>query len=189
MQTVSQAIEIVAYVTGTQRGRANQIARALIDAGILPKSSGRNIKKIDARQMLPLLAAVAMAEKVADAPNVARSFADLPARFAQDENSEPEGTLSHFFNIAMTNQNWNQVRIELSKTAAGFTAEIKVALRNGKLSSKIDLPFWESPTWGHFCKTSFTISPEGFEVMRNLFAREDIDGMSFSLMAGVPADE
>lgn len=184
MQTVSQATEIVSYVTGTPRGRANQIARALIDAGILPKSSGRDIKKIGAGQMLPLLAAVAMADKVADAAGVARAFAALPARFAQDENSEPEGDLSHFFNLAMTNEAWSRVRLEFGKTAAGYTAEIMLTLANDKMSSNIDLPFWESPSWGHFCKTSFTISPEGFEIMRNLFAREDIEGMSFSLSTG-----
>lgn len=188
MQTVSQATEIVSYVTGTQRGRANQIARALIDAGILPKSSGRDIKKIDAGQMLPLLAAVAMADKVADAPGVARAFAELPARFAQDEDSEPEGDLSHFFNIAMTNKAWRKVRLEFGKTEAGFTAEIMLTISDGKMSSDLDLPFWESPSWGHFCKTSFTISPGGFEVMRNLFAREDIEGWRFSLSTGLATE-
>ena len=184
MQTVTQATEIVSYVTGTARGRTNQIARALIDAGILPKSSGRDIKKIGAAQMLPLVAAVAMAEKVADAPGVARAFAEMPARFAQDENSQPEGDLSHFFNLAMTNPSWSKVRLEFGKTAAGFTADMLLTLANEKMESTIDLPFWESPSWGHFCKTSFTISPEGFEIMRNLFAREDIEGMSFSLSTG-----
>ena len=72
VQTVNQATEIISYVTGTHRGRARQIARALIDAGILPKSSGRDIKKITAKEMLPLFAAIAMAEKVADAAAVAR---------------------------------------------------------------------------------------------------------------------
>lgn len=180
MQSVSQATEIVSYVTGAQRGRANQIARALIDAGILPKSSGRAIKKISAKELLPLLAAVAMAETVSDAARVARAFIDLPL---QGE----AGTLSETFaTIVEKREVWKQAEIEFSKQRTGYAATIRGVVRK-KDGEELEVtwPFWSNPSWGHFSKTSFTISPEGIEVLRNLFVRDDIEGVHFSLSTPV----
>lgn len=185
MQSVSQATEIVSYVTGTHRGRANQIARALIDAGILPKSSGRDIKKISANKVLPLLAAVAMADKVADAAGIAREFEALP--FEGDADIS-EATLAEVFGAVMDkSKNWLSAKIELGKTAAGFTASIvgEVGDDNEGKPLRFSAHFWKDPSWGGFCKTSFTVSAEGVEVMRNLFARDDIEGMHFSLSTGI----
>lgn len=193
MQTVSQATEIAMYVTGTARGRANQIARALIDAGILPKSSGRNIKKIDAAQMLSLVAAIAMAETVADAPRVAAEFAALPVHGdIEPGNPEIEAEfgrdidLSHFFaTIINKDSKWHSAQIEFAKVATGYMATI-----TGYFGSDDDeyfqmsLPFWRSKSWGHFCKSSFTISSSGVDIMRNLFRRDDIEGASFTLARG-----
>lgn len=193
MQSVSQATEIVSYITGTQRGRANQIARALIDADVLPKSSGRDIKKISGKELLPLLAAVAMADRVADAAKIAREFADLPLQIGNVGNNDLVAALddaadlsSVFAAVVEKSGRWLRAEIEFAKVATGFTAMIKGDIKNvvGTLAFEVSLPFWRDASWGHFCKTSFTISAEGIENMRNLFARPDIEGMHFSLSAG-----
>ena len=190
MQTVNQATEIISYVTGTHRGRARQIARALIDAGILPKSSGRDIKKITAKEMLPLFAAIAMAEKVADAAAVAREFSDLPMQIGTLDNDDLKFALSGandlsalFAEVMNKDGNWTRASIEFSRVATGFTALIEGEVRNAsaRLSFEVALPFWRDPSMGHFYKTSFKLMEEGIEVMRNLFAREDIEGMSFKM--------
>ncbi|MGE9007045.1 hypothetical protein ACO2JO_00570 [Leptospira interrogans] len=181
MQSVSQAIEIASYITGTHRGRANQIARALIDAGVLPKSSGRDIKKIGAEKMLPLVAAIAMAEKVADAAAIAKDFEALPYEGKNDGR-----TLSDIFAAIMKRDGaWKSAEIEFSKQASGYAATIYGCITNDNGDEiEASFPFWRSRSWGHFSKTSFTISAEGVDVMRNLFARTDVEGMSFSLSTG-----
>jgi hypothetical protein len=184
MQTVSVATEIVSYITGTHRGRASQMARALIDAGILPKSSGRDIKKISAKELLPLLAAVAMADKVADAAEIARQFAALPF----EGKAEDGTTLADMFVAVMERDVWSGAEIEFSKQHSGYAASIRGRLlKDGEEALNVDFPFWRDPSWGHFCKTSFTISAEGVEIMRNLFARDDIEGVSYRLSTGEAA--
>jgi hypothetical protein len=188
MQSVSQASEIVSYVTGTQRGRATQIARALMDAEILPKSSGRDIKKISANKLLALLAAVAMADKVADAAKIAKDFETLPFEGKADDASR---TLADIFAAVMEQRDvWKSAEIEFSKMQSGYAATIRGRIRKDE-SEELDVafPFWRARSWGHFCKTSFTISAEGVENLRNLFARDDIEGMHFSLSTGRTADE
>lgn len=180
MQTVSQATEDVSYVTGTHSSRANQIARALIVAGILPKSSGRDIKKISAKELLPLLAAVAMADKVADAAQVARAFIDLPL----EGNA---GTLSEAFAVMIEKRDvWKRAEIEFSKQHSGYTAIIRGLIRQDDEDIELTLPFWRDRSWGHFSKTSFTISAEGIEVLRNLFARDYTEDMRHSLSTEGP---
>jgi hypothetical protein len=73
---------------------------------------------------------------------------------------------------------------------SGYAATIRGRIRKDE-SEELDVafPFWRARSWGHFCKTSFTISAEGVENLRNLFARDDIEGMHFSLSTGRTADE
>ena len=117
-----------------------------------------------------------MAETVADAPRVARAFIDLPL---QGE----AGTLSETFaTIVEKREVWKQAEIEFSKQRTGYAATIRGLVRkNDDEDVEVIWPFWLDPSWGHFCKTSFTISPEGIDVLRNLFVRDDIEGMHSSL--------
>lgn len=182
MQSVSQATEIAAYVLGSPRSRADQIARALINAGILPKSSGRAVKKISAREFLPLIAAIALADKVVDAPDIARQFEDLPF-----EGETSGATLADVFAKLMKRGVWKRAEIELSKQPAGYTATIRgILLVEGK-DCNVTFPFWRNPSWGGWCKTSFTISAEGVKIIRNLFERDDIKGMEFKISTGLDA--
>lgn len=179
MQTVNQTIEIVSYITGEPRSRVNQFARALLDAGILPKSAGRDIKKIGADKLLPLLAAVAIAEKVHEAAAIAADFAALPM---EGEDS----SLADFFVTLLENESpWLSPTVEFAKTAAGCTATVTghVVVDTDDVKDFV-LPFWRSKSWGHFCKRSFTISAEGVDALRGLFNRDDIGGVHFRLAAG-----
>ena len=178
MQTVAQSVELVSYVTMTPRNRVNQLARALVTAGLFPKSVGRDVKKIDAAQLFGLIAAVAFAENVADAPKVAEAFSELPLQTGQ-EDDEDASTLSEWFQKAMTNPAFKNAGLELSKVASGYTATIETELAKDGKSLAMTLPFWRERSHGGWVKRSFVLDPSGIEVLRNLFAREDIDGMEF----------
>ena len=78
MRTVKQLVEIVTFLTSEPRGRVIQMARRLMDDGLLPKSIGRDIKNVDfSAAFLPVFA-VAFAKRAADASSVAKKIADLP---------------------------------------------------------------------------------------------------------------
>ncbi len=86
MPTVKELIDLYASETGEPRTRVNQLARRLIDDGLMPKSSGSDIKQVDAASALNLLFAVAFADRVADAPAIARQIAGLRLVDDQDED-------------------------------------------------------------------------------------------------------
>jgi hypothetical protein len=189
VQTVNQSVEIASYVTDQPRKRVAQMARALVDAEILPKSSGRDIKKITAAQLLPLLAAVALADRVAEAPRVAAEFMALPAHFPEDGEPAPEGDAKLLPAVFGRLMPWlpddpcRLKSIEFSRFRAGYAATINVLIlpkSDDEELLEMELPFWRARSWGGFAKRSFVISPEGCEIMRNLFRRSDIEGMSFS---------
>ena len=176
MQTVNQTAEIVSYVTGESRNRVTQYARALLDAGLLPKSAGRDIKKVGADKLLLLLAAVAMADRVQDAAKVAEEFGALPM---QGEDSD---LASFFLTVIEKDSPWASPQIEFAKTANSYSATItgRFIDRDGELKEFV-LPFWREASWGGFSKRAFIIAPEGVTAMRNLFLRDDIEGMHFRL--------
>lgn len=185
MQSVTQTVEIVSYVTGIPSSRVGQIARALLNAYMLPKSSGRDVKKIGGDGLLLLLAATAMADKAVDAAQVAAAFAVLPAHGPDGEVGNP---LPHWFKKLIELPN-SAAEIEFAKVATGYTANLTMYFGDDDGETKaLHMPFWQDESWGHFCKSSFTLSREGFEVLRNLFVREDIDGMSFKLMNNKDAE-
>jgi hypothetical protein len=180
VQTVSQATEIVSHVLGLPRNRVVQAARVLLNADLLPKSVGRDVKRIDGGGLLLLIAGSAMAERSVDAAKVAKEFGELPL---QTGGADGEGqSLRELFAAAMDpEKGWSRTSLELSRTAAGVTATIDTAIRNETHEIEVTLPFWRSESWGGWAKTSFSISPSGLEIMRNLFKREDADEMSFAL--------
>lgn len=179
MQTVAQSIEIVSYVTATPRSRVNQLARALVSAGIFPKSSGRDVKKIDGGQVIGLIAAVAYAVNVADAPSVASTFMALPMRDSDGLNLASV-TLAKAFADSMAYPEWEGGELHLSHVATGFAAMHYGDLVVGDQLVSGELPFWTERSMGGWIKRSFIIDRSGVEILRNLFCRPDIDGMSFS---------
>lgn len=169
MQTVTQSVADVCYVMGVPRSRVSNIARAMIDAGLLPKSSGRAIKKIDAGQMTGLVAAVAMADRVEDAPTVAMRFLSLRLE------GKPDGlTFQDAFAENLTTTISEACpEIIFSRTRKGFIADVRGAFSYAGDLCEGKLPFWEAKHWGGFTKTSFTLSKGGFEVLRNLSRRDN----------------
>ena len=97
MPTVKDLIDIFADVTGEPRTRVNQLARRLIDDGLMPKSSGSDIKQVDAASALHLLFAIAFADRVADAPAIARQIFGL--RLMDDQNEDIIAGLYELFAI------------------------------------------------------------------------------------------
>ncbi len=178
MQTVSQTIENVSYVTGTPRNRVNQLARALISAGILPKSVGRDVKKMDGGQTLGLIAAIAFAENVADAPAVAAGFMALPVKGLDGLQTESD-TLGQVFSRSMEYPDWQGARLELAIVASGYTAQINGEAVVGSSLVCGEIPFWIDPSMGGWVKRSFVIDVNGIVILRNLSCRDDADDMTF----------
>lgn len=167
MQSVRQCIEDVTYIMGAPRSRVNSIARSLIDADVLPKSSGRAIQLVDAVQLSGLVAAVAMADKVEDAAEVAKAIMNLPLN-----GEDGEVTFKASFAASMSSAEDDAApTVIFSKTRRGFTADIEgMFIHNGDLS-RGRLPFWQHRSWGGWTRTSLTLAPEGFTILRNLFRR------------------
>jgi len=88
MPTVAQLVDALTEMTGERRARVNMMARRLIDDGLMPKSSGRDIAQVDAESVVNLLFAVAFAEKGADAARTAREWGDLKLVHKDDFQSK-----------------------------------------------------------------------------------------------------
>ena len=73
MVSVSDLIKDVADVTGERPEAVNAYARALIDAGLLPKSRGRAIAHIDLVHVIRLVAAIALEPKIKDTAEIVSS--------------------------------------------------------------------------------------------------------------------
>ena len=173
MQTVSQTINDLSYVLGAPRTRVNTIARALINGGILPKSAGRDIKHIDAMQLCGFVAAVAMSERADEAVETAATIMDLRL------SGEPKGDKFKVVFAANINTSEREAAptLTFSRLPSGLTAELSGRfIFDGELSEGT-APFWSVRGWGGWTKTSFTLAPEGFVILRNLFRRTyDEDG-------------
>jgi hypothetical protein len=77
VRTVKEVVDVVSYVTGEPRSRVNQFARKLIDDGLLPKSVGKDIKKVGPESAVLLICAIAHADRTADVTSTASEFTQL----------------------------------------------------------------------------------------------------------------
>jgi hypothetical protein len=179
MQTTSQSVDIIKYVTDSPRDRVIQFSRSLRGIGALPTSIGRAVEKITSEELFGLLAATALAKTAKQAPDVAMAFRELPY---EGDTSEDSFTAAWNFAQAMNpNGPWLTCRIEFGETVNGFTM-VMVGEMKGQQDGELvecHFPFFQKPSWGGFSKRSFTLSKEGFQMMRNLFARDDLQGMEF----------
>ncbi|MBH0114211.1 hypothetical protein I5E68_14800 [Novosphingobium sp. YJ-S2-02] len=176
MQTVAQTVEIVSYVTATPANRVSQLARNLITAGILPKSSGRDVKKVDGGALIGLLGAVAYSDNIAAASGIAAALMNLPLRI---DGEAGEATLASVFAQSIAYDDWEGAELELSSVASGYTATIRGQIVMGTLALTGEFPFWKVKSQGGWVKRSFVIDRSGIEILRNLFRREDLNGMEF----------
>lgn len=147
MPTVKELIDIYADVTGEPRTRVNQLARRLIDDGLMPKSRGSDIKQVDSASALNLLFAVAFADRVADAPAIARQIAGL--RLMDDQNEDIitglyeifaipiDSTLGEVSEVLLDSRVKAKCKIELARGADEiFQATISITLAPEKAHEK-----------------------------------------------------
>lgn len=79
VRTVKETVDVVSFVTGEHRSRVNQFARKLIDDGLLPKSIGRDVKKVGPEAAMLLIFAIGHATRTADVTFIAKKFMQLPS--------------------------------------------------------------------------------------------------------------
>lgn len=89
MASVSELVEDVAEVMQEPVETVNAYARALIDAGLLPKSRGRAIAQVTRLHIVSLFAAVCLEPKIKDAAETVEKYLSL--RLA----GVPEGAPKH----------------------------------------------------------------------------------------------
>ena len=188
MQTVAIAVRIVSFVTGTDRARVNQISRGLINAGLLPKSSGRAVKKISSAELFYLVAATAMADKIHDGPTIALGYARLPLQVPDLEGDqdgaksldEPTQDLQRRFQLAMELPNCVPLQLSFSRSGqngerlgANFVNELRG--KDGEAVLDLTMPFWTDKSWGSFTRSTYEISKEGMQLLRSLFTGGDLE--------------
>lgn len=174
MHPAKECVDIAASVCGFPRSHVDQRTRALIDAGILPKSKGKQIALLNAEQLFLIIACSAFSDRRADAPNVALAFRDLP--LAVGDKLIGEGGPGLYFENALEMHSYKSCRMELSATRNGYVASLwcELASSTGQ-ESEILLSFFRNPKWGGYTKRTFALSSEGFQVMRNLWSRPTDD--------------
>ena len=77
MATVAQAIEAFRIYANEPAPRSRQIARHLIDDGLLPKSAGKRIEHLSAVDVATYLLAISTAKKAADAARCATTWGGM----------------------------------------------------------------------------------------------------------------
>lgn len=80
MVAVSELVEDVAEVLNQPRESVSAYARALIDAGLLPKSRGRAVAHVERAHVIRLFLAVALAPKIKSAARTVEQYAALRLR-------------------------------------------------------------------------------------------------------------
>lgn len=93
MASVSELVEDVAEIMSERVETVNAYARALIDAGMLPKSRGRAVAQVEIEHIVKLFLAVAISPKIKDAPEEVQKYfsmrrpgvtEDMPKRLVND---------------------------------------------------------------------------------------------------------
>jgi hypothetical protein len=96
MATVAEAVKVMSIETGEPEPFVSQISRDLINNGVLPKSVGKRLSRVDEAGAAMLLLATYTATKFADATERAREYASLTW------GGEPDGlTFGEFLTRAL----------------------------------------------------------------------------------------
>jgi hypothetical protein len=85
MASVSQLVEDVARIMGEPRETVNAYARAMLDAGILPKSAGRAIAQVRLIDIVALFTAVCLQPKIKDVAQEVEKYLNLKMQGVNDE--------------------------------------------------------------------------------------------------------
>jgi hypothetical protein len=185
MPTVQQTVDEFSRLTGATRTRVNQIARRLIDDGQLPKSAGKDIKEVNPADAMLLLFAIPLTDRVADAPSVAKAFAELPHQ-GQKSVLDPTQMAgkSRVRKIVMPSADRTAAKLasvvgellapssdqrckqlNLSRDAHGqLSAEIKL---QGPAGFETSVYFHHDGDVSASSRQTFTLTSEGFEALRD----------------------
>ncbi|MCZ6838400.1 MAG: hypothetical protein O7G13_03910, partial [Alphaproteobacteria bacterium] len=77
MASVSELVECVVRITGKSESNVRNVARNLLDHDVLPKSQGRRIAQVSAKDAVNLLLAVYTHETLPTAYQYAKAFYNL----------------------------------------------------------------------------------------------------------------
>jgi len=180
MATAKQLVDILAYVTGTRRNRVNQLARQMINDGLLPISSGRDIKQVPPSSAALLMFAIAFSERVADASTVAKKMRNIPctAEGGKRLGDVVAGVLSGEMTAS---------QIDLHRDSTGrFSATVHLILPGGK---KSQLHFHAKHGGGVFWQSTRSINNLGLRQIQYILSRHDLpEGIEFAGIKTMEAD-
>lgn len=169
MPSVTRCTRIITDLTGIPTGEVAKIARRLIDAKFLPKSSGRDIKDVTPAQFLVLLGTVALSRKPAQDIVVATELQSLPLAAEDCENEFFPNVIGSRLAFAR-NDGWPEIcdhRAELNfhRSPNGLS----VSFTEEGDDMRLGLEFWRSKSWGGYTRNTFTVSSEGVHYIARQF--------------------
>jgi hypothetical protein len=173
MHRANALASAVAYVTGTPREHVRYRARGLVESGVWPHSRGGGAPPLSALDAATLMFVIAFAERGSDLRELALDFAFLPLA-AGDGPSEDGRLLGPTLARLLQPDCREHVRLRLYRHAGGENAA-EVILEGEDREKPVLWPFWREPQWSGWTRRSWELSPEGFEFLRNLLARDDLD--------------
>ena len=183
MRTVKQLVDIATFLTSESRGRVNQMARRLMDDGLLPKSIGRDVKNVDSSAAFLPVFAIAFAKRAADASAVADKIAGLPLTgpdeldLLKDPIAKQIGIhaglpLADVLGRFIASDTALECQLEITR---GDDERYGAALMFAGEGDR----YWSQLNFGHdhahvgFTWQSFNMGPQGFNSMRTLFRAND----------------
>lgn len=164
MHPVSLCLHIIADALGLRFNRLEQLARIMMEQGLLPIASGRAVPQIGPDKFLALIAAAAHADRIIDAPVIANAFHDLPER-AGGRSGTP--TFGRFWDAIMADERPDAIQIDFVRVfdahqRCKFAARVQI---NGEL----DFTFSEPLPANSVRELAFRITPRAFKELRERF--------------------
>ncbi|MBW6506735.1 MAG: hypothetical protein K0B00_08310 [Rhodobacteraceae bacterium] len=170
MASVAQLVEDIADVMKEQPETVNAYARALIDSGDLPKSSGRAIAQVSTEHIVKLFTAVAVEPKIRETARVVNEYLDM--RFHMVPPGAPESIsitagewltslLETIFEKPEDERDAEEQKVAIDKQVTFVLNEPEIEVGNG---SSVEVRFMRrfSPFWAGYHKKSTVISCRAF---------------------------
>jgi hypothetical protein len=172
MATAKQTVDILSYLTGERRNRVNALAREMINSGLLPISSGRDIRQVPPSSAALLLFAVAFSERTADASTVAKKMRRLPC---PAESGKRLGDVV----AAVLSGKLAASNVDLHRDSTGhFSAAVHLILPGG---NKSQMRFHTKHGGGVFWQTTRSINEMGLRQLQYVLSRTDLpEGVEFA---------
>lgn len=185
MASVSQLVEDVANIMGEPRDSVNSYARALLDAGILPKSKGRAIAQVKAIDIVALFTAVCLQPKIKDVAKEVERYMNLKAVGGQDGPRNPEELLAGDYLRGMVEAfiSPSLDQEDRAERAAYMQCEI-VFVQNWPeivIRTKDEVIFrfneYDSTQWPYWHQRTTVLSCQAFLVLRETALRDYVDAL------------